>query len=63
MNKHLFVPARCQCGYCEHCKNDAIVYDECLGCYDGIHPHLPQMQFNFENYMKTTLHSKDISHE
>ena len=50
-----FIPIRCECGYCQQCKNDAIVYNECLGCYEGKHPHLPKIQNDFENYMQNTL--------
>ena len=58
LNNGLFVSVRCQCGYCQVCKNDATIYDECEGCYNGKHPHLPKIQWDFENYMDEKFKEK-----
>lgn len=56
--KCLFVPVRCQCAYCEICKNNAIVYEECIECYEGKHPHLPKIENDFEHYMDNDFKEK-----
>ena len=54
-----FLAIRCHCKYCQQCKNDSWIYDECIGCYYGKHPHLYSIQYDFENYMKDI---KDLSY-
>lgn len=47
-----FIPERCRCKYCDGlCIEASMIYDECVRCYFGKHPHLRQIQYKFEEYM------------
>lgn len=55
-----FTLFRCNCSYCEFCKNSALIYDECEECYEGKHPHLAKIKNDFHNYLEDLKHSSLI---
>lgn len=51
-NQTVSYHVRCECSYCEHCIKEVSIYNECEGCYDGFHPCLPRISWDFENHLK-----------
>lgn len=52
-NQIIIYDFQCQCKYCEFCAKNAIIYDECDGCYEGKHPDLRNIINHLE--LQTTL--------
>ena len=51
-NQSVTYDFRCECKYCQQCIKEAIIYDECEGCFEGIHPCLPRISWDFENHLE-----------